>query len=255
MVLLGLAGKARSGKDTVAAELVRNYGFLQFSFSDALYREVAEAYGVPVENLQHPGLKDMSHDWMALDQCSDEAFREVAVHLLPALLSAAGQVGWFESRPLSPRWVLQTWGAEYRRAQDPDYWLKQADAWLLAQHKAWRHPEQRPMYFVNTSVRFPNEQAWVHAKGGNVWHIRRDAAAAVQAHESETPLPVLDGERELVNNGTLQALYERGLPMMMRGPFLRVRVDAQILGEVAPDIAADVQEGESGDVEDGDSAP
>ncbi len=39
-MIIGLSGKARSGKDTVGGILVRNHGFTKFSFADAL-REMA----------------------------------------------------------------------------------------------------------------------------------------------------------------------------------------------------------------------
>lgn len=63
------------------------------------------------------------------------------------------------------------------------------------------------MLFVNTSVRFENERAWVKNWEGNVWHLRRSSAAPVASHISETPLPVLEGEREIFNNYTLDYLY------------------------------------------------
>jgi dephospho-CoA kinase len=44
MRLIGLAGRARAGKDTVAEYLANNYGFKQFSFAEHL-KNVAEVAG------------------------------------------------------------------------------------------------------------------------------------------------------------------------------------------------------------------
>jgi len=44
MKIIGLAGKARTGKDTVSLHLVKNYGFKQFSFAEHL-KQVAEVAG------------------------------------------------------------------------------------------------------------------------------------------------------------------------------------------------------------------
>lgn len=46
-----LAGKAGSGKDTVANHLVKNYSFKRFAFADTLKEYVAKKYNVPLELL------------------------------------------------------------------------------------------------------------------------------------------------------------------------------------------------------------
>ena len=51
MKIIGLAGRARSGKDTIANYLVKNYGFKQFAFAEHL-KNVAEVAG-------WDGLKDI----------------------------------------------------------------------------------------------------------------------------------------------------------------------------------------------------
>ena len=200
MILLGLAGAAGSGKDAVADYLCQRYGFVKFSFSDALYREVAAAFGLPDDSLlRDRETKEVPSELLALEFCTDDEFVRV--------------VQWFPGEPvaitdpISPRQILQWWGTEYRRAQDPDYWIAQAEQWLVRVHEITRYPEHRPQLFVNTSVRFPNEHAWIKELEGNVWHLRRDAAAPVAGHVSEAPLPVLEGEREIFNNHTLDYLY------------------------------------------------
>ena len=48
--------------------------------------------------------------------------------------------------------VLQVWGTEFRRAQDPDYWIRQADQ-KISRHQNLHYP--RPIVF--NDVRFQNE--------------------------------------------------------------------------------------------------
>jgi hypothetical protein len=231
MIVLGLAGSAGSGKDTVADYLARRYGFVKFSFSDALYREVALAFNLEDESLlRDRATKEVPTDRLMLCKCDDIAFVDLAQRLIVADMFLPR-----DERPLSPRQILQWWGTEYRRRLDPNYWIKETDRWLLGLHKVFPYPEQRPQHFVNTSVRFENERAWVHSfVGGNVWHLRRDGNAAVHAHESEAGLQALDGERELWNNHTIDYL-EMGVDQLLRtsAQFVRMEPPLPMLEEYA----------------------
>jgi hypothetical protein len=227
---LGLAGRAGSGKDTVADYLVKRYGFLKFSFSDALYREVAAAFGLEDESLlRDRATKEAPYYRLQHTYCMDDPFRAMLIDR-------------FGDRTCSPREILQWWGTEYRRAQDPEYWIKQADAWIFDVWAACAYPEHRPQFFVNTSVRFPNERAWVHRfTNGQVWHLRREGLAAVTAHESEVPLEVLhnrelvraDGstkhcfERALHNNGSIDSLY-RAIELLLATQAPTVRAEPML---------------------------
>jgi hypothetical protein len=218
MILLGLAGAAGSGKDATAEYLRDRYGFVIFSFSDALYREVAAAFGLPDESLlRDRDTKEKETPHLAMCNCADEEF----VDLVSGMFAPEDHT---EFTPHSPRWVLQVWGTEYRRAQDPDYWIAQAEQWLVRVHEITRYPEHRPQLFVNTSVRFPNEHQWIKELEGNIWHLRRENLTPVASHESETPLPVLDGEREIFNNYTLDYLY-KGVDQLLTSGAKFVRLE------------------------------
>lgn len=51
MIIIGISGKARSGKDTVADILVRKYGFIKIAFADSLKDIVRHHYGFSSEDL------------------------------------------------------------------------------------------------------------------------------------------------------------------------------------------------------------
>jgi hypothetical protein len=221
MLLIGLAGAAGSGKDTVADYLVRQYGFVKFSFSDELYREVSEAFNVPIEELQDRNNKDKPHPQLTAHHCKDNTFAELMFD------ACNGPNAVVYNKPFSPRWVLQHWGTEYRRAQDPDYWTKRAALWVRAFLDVTFEDSDRPVGLVNTSVRFPNEQALIHELGGTVWHLRRFAdeaehlasgVASELGHVAEQGLPLIDGDRELFNSGTVEQLHT-ATTLLLQAPF------------------------------------
>jgi hypothetical protein len=206
-----LAGAAGVGKDTVADYLVLKYGFVSFSFSDSLYREVAEAFGLPDESLlRDRATKEVLTTRLMLNSCSDGGFLTALGAAFPFTMFSQNAF----LKPRSPREILQWWGTQYRRAQNPNYWIKRAKEHIFTLRAAAEYPEHAPQMFVNTGVRFENERAWVHSFGGNVWHISRPAAPPVVAHESETLLPILPGERTLRNHRTLADLEAEIVRMM-----------------------------------------
>lgn len=239
MLIIGLAGKARSGKDTIADYLVRKYGFIKFAFSDALYQEVQDAFNLPDQSLLRDAeTKEVETERLSLINCVDDEFNAVVIPLLDKIPLDVGTL-WRNPyhKPLSPRQVLQWWGTEYRRAQNPRYWLEKNDEWLELQRKAVKYPEHAPACFVNTTVRFPNEQEWIHAKGGNVWHVWRDDIRAVNPHPSENQLSKLPVEREIYNLDTIARLhYGVDLLFQTGAEFVRVepmeRPDPRVTWEI-----------------------
>ena len=211
MMLIGLAGSAGSGKDTVADYLVAQHGFTKFSFSDALYREVSEAFSIPIDELKHRGGKELPHPKLVEAYCKDPEFAKLMraeadarnAYVQPPVQVAARWVSY------SPRWVLQHWGTEYRRAQDPDYWLKAASLWVQAWLEVTKDDGQVHGGLVNTSVRFPNELAWIDEMQGVVWHVRRHDVSGVASelqHVAEQELPVAEQDHILNNDGTIEEL-------------------------------------------------
>lgn len=137
--IVGIAGAFGSGKDT-AAEVLLTLGAHRFAFGDPLKREVAalDVYG-----------------W------GDRA--RVALRYAWACLRY-GWPGTPWDKPTSPamRHILQWWGTDFRRAQDPDYWVAQLDTLTRGQ-----------TFVVIPDVRFYNELRWIKSQGGSVICVRR----------------------------------------------------------------------------------
>jgi len=71
----------------------------------------------------------------------------------------------FNTEPMRTqiRPVLQAWGTEFRRAQDPEYWVKQAEAGIQT------FPRSQPIVF--TDARFPNELDMLMRNGFLTLHV------------------------------------------------------------------------------------
>ena len=220
MMLIGLSGPAGVGKDTVADYLVETHGFTKFSFSDALYREVSEAFDLPIEDLLRRETKEVPHWKLTAVQCSDVDFARIMMDAASAL---GADQSWLHE--FSPRWVLQRWGTDYRRAQDPEYWIKKTALWVQAWLDVTKDDGVQHGGLVNTSVRFPNERAFIEKLNGLVWHVRRkDTAgtASQQDYVSEKGLDILPQDRVIYNNGTAAQLRTAASLMLASGPGTRL---------------------------------
>lgn len=190
--LLGFAGFASAGKDTAGDVLVQRCGFVKFSFSDALYVEVAAAFDIAIEFLKDRAHKERQTELMALWRCRDEGFVDRMID--------AGQG---QHQVHSPRDILQWWGTEYRREQDQDYWVKRARDFYRQQIAAGAPG------LVNCSVRFRNEAEWIRSESGAVVRIQRHGVGAVNAHVSDRPLPAEYVSAEIINDGRPEDLLEK----------------------------------------------
>ena len=169
MRIIGLAGPAGVGKDTIADYLVLHHNYRQRSFALPLKNMVAYL-GAPLPETReekegpHPILKNVT--W---------------------------------------RQIMQELGTECFRKLNPDTWvlvmeekiqqLKERDIW-------WKEN----LKVVISDVRFENEATWIRSEGGEIWHILRNDAPKVRAHQSEAGIQVTSEDRIIYNNGTIREL-------------------------------------------------
>lgn len=196
--VLGLIGVKGAGKDTAATIFIEKFGFQRVAFADALYREVAEAFGVTVEFLGNRDTKEVPQDELKLLNCTNSGFVTTALEI-------AEEEGLeLDVRtPLSPRWVLQLWGTEFRRIREghDSYWLDRVNDIIRA---------NPTINFVVTDVRFINEATYIcNILGGKLIRIRRPVLEAREAqaraengtaaHRSEVELLTYPTDLEAVN--------------------------------------------------------
>lgn len=191
MHIIGLTGRAGSGKDATASILLRHRAGARYAFADPLRLEVADAFGVGIDLLTDRHDKDRPSEALRLSRCRDVEFI-AAVH--------ARGLAPRDDRPCSPRQVLQWWGTEYRRSQSPGYWLHAATRRMAAAREAGV-----PLMVI-TDVRFPNEASWVRRQRGELWRIRRRHVPSVHAHTSESALDGYPVDVSIANDGDMAAL-------------------------------------------------
>ena len=193
-LIIGFGHKARNGKDEaikaiIAANPARD--IRRYGFGDALKREVNSAA------LPYAG--KMRHLIAALQEAN----------CVPDCVQYDDDADMTD--PLCPygkqRTLLQWWGTEYRRAQDPDYWVKKTMVQIS---------QDSPEVALICDLRFPNEMAGVQNAGGYcVRVIRTGYKSDVPEHVSER---ALDGVGKMdwdyvieVPDGRLEQLQEEAV--------------------------------------------
>lgn len=167
ITLIGLTGRAGSGKDTAGDYLCQEYGFVRASFAQPL-KDMLEAM------LEHA---NVDHIWL-----HEPAFKN---HDIPGLGASA-------------RTMMQTLGTEWgRTCIGADLWVQ-----LLDRHLGLSAGNPVHDRIVITDVRFPNEAAWVKASGGQLLKLVRDEAQPVRAHESEQYADTLPADCAIHNSGS-----------------------------------------------------
>lgn len=186
--LIGLAGQAGTGKDTVGNHLRMMHGFSTLALADPIRAGLRAMLGLNHEDLMRRDLKEKPIEWLGR----------------------------------SPRELAQTLGTEWgRELVSPEIWLRVAQRSI----EILNAPSPfRPHGIVVTDIRFENEAEWLRGLGGTVWHIRREQAGlagATSKHVSEQSIPIIEGDVIVENNGTLEALFERVSEIMNGDSYVR----------------------------------
>lgn len=202
--IIGLVGFAGSGKDSVGRVWIDQLGFRQVSPSDGLYLEVSESFDVSIGFLQDRVTKEQASYMMALSRCQDKEFVRTVIDLEreknPRLLWSVEM-----NKPRSPREILQLWGTEYRRVQDPLYWIKKMD-------ESIQRLGEGPI--VSTSIRFENEAKLIIDLGGLVVRVTRPGVFSINDHVSEKYAREGFCHFELNNDGTLDDLTAKAMSFL-----------------------------------------
>lgn len=177
MVLIGLLGKKRSGKDTSADHLVKNHGFIKMSFADPLKEAVGILFGFSDEQLYGNSKEEIDPTW-----------------------------------GITPRLVFQWFGTEIFRTEisailpniKNNFWVEAFKVRYLNLIK--NNPN---MKIVVADVRFQNEIDIIHKLGGTIIKIDRVSVKSDDNHASENIDSLNEYNTLIENNGTIEELYKK----------------------------------------------
>lgn len=193
MKLIGITGFAGSGKDTVyGAIAARRELVFRVAFADALKAEIVHAFACDPDLFDDPAIKEITTPELAPRRCIDASF----VRWLGPTMES------FDT--LRPRFVMQQWG-DYRRALDPDYWVRPVASVVEGARVAGMHAT------VITDVRFLNEYLWLQESGGRLWRVVREGVRPRSGHASEWQLEGVRADLLIRNDYSLEELEARAL--------------------------------------------
>ncbi len=169
-MLIGLTGKARSGKDTSANFMVDEHGFNGAAFAAPLKVAASVIFGLPLEHFYEDDLKEVVDSFWNL----------------------------------SPRQMLQKLGTEACRK------VFSEDIWIRSLENSFQQAFDASYNLVITDVRFDNEADFIRSKGGVIVHVvsgrESTLETSAQNHSSEAGVTFKEGDQILNNRGSIADL-------------------------------------------------
>ena len=177
--LIGVSGKKGSGKDTVGAYLVENYGFERMAFADPLKEACCQLFGFDDEQLYGDKKETPDPRW--------------------------GDV--------TPRKVLQLVGTELLQTQ-LNRLIPELGGNIFSKRLELGLPDLDKYPIVITDVRFDDEVPIIKRNGGFIIEVvrpsqEREGDPSLSSHSSEKGLSPKNIDLVIENTGSLSHLYSK----------------------------------------------
>ena len=190
-MIIGVVGKARSGKDTFAELLA------EAIFDKTKHRFVLMAYAQELK-LRVQRDFDLSYDqlWGDQKEVEDKRYRKAHINNMIADLRDSSEI---ESEYWTPREILQEYG-EFYRSIDINYWVK--NLFRIVDEKEYKD-------VIVTDVRHPNEANPIKERDGYIIKVSRESKDKIHGenHISEVAMDNYeDVDFEVLNNEGLEEL-------------------------------------------------
>lgn len=178
-LVVSFCGYPGAGKDEAGLILANEYGFTKRSFGEFVRMEA------------HTAFTDEEYRLNVWDRLP------LALQLAFTVCAQSGDIDpWSKPTSDTMRIVLQLWGTEFRRKQDPDHWVD---------HERQEVPAEGRLYY--TDIRFPNEFHFQRGMGGYLFHIANPRAKKLD-HESEWHWPHFVRDGLIENYGGLMEFHD-----------------------------------------------
>lgn len=232
-MIIGICGKAGSGKDTIADILVKDFGFVKVAFADPLKRVCKEIFEFSNEQL-----------WGPSDKRNEPDFRYCRTPHQQGYDPVSGRPTTIDAEYLTPRYALQKLGTEWGRDCYPDIWIEYAmrvakrllsggplnyDPSVGLRTKYVSDPEIRGV--VISDVRFINEVEGLRTRGAKVIKVTRPMQGlkgTAATHRSETEqdaIPDASFDEFIKNDGSLEDLV-----VMTQGIISKLQIEKRDQG-------------------------
>lgn len=201
-MIIGLSGKAQSGKDTVYKMIVYAIHYWQYydKMKKAGYIEFKDSYSLEHMEKCCDCVKDY---WNGIYKHSFASYLKAALAVIcdcdvidfESIDFKNSKVPWLN---LTYRELLQKFGTAVRNEVCDDFWVK----------AAFKDCIEDDYIHIFTDVRFLSEAEAIKEHGGVLVRINRDGAGAGN-HVSETELDNYEFDVVINNNGNLEDLLEQ----------------------------------------------
>lgn len=186
--IVALLGQKRNGKDTVADYLVNNYGFVRYGFADPIKEGARHMFDLSDEQLYGDLKEVVDPRW-----------------------------------GVTPRQILMVMGTELSQFDLPKHLPAMAEkigyggrAIWVYRFKLWY--EKNPgAKVILSDCRFIHEAEMIMGMKGRVWKIQRPGWENSSDHPSEREIALAPYERLIINDGSLEDLYEKLERLMHEG--------------------------------------
>lgn len=189
-IIIGVTGLAGSGKDVFADIGVNEYNAIKIPFAKAVKEEVTEFLidnKIPFANNNLYGTQEDKEQLFLYNSIKNNDIKQL---LKGVVISINGNLC------CSFRSLLQIWGTEYRRTQDPNYWIK----------KAFEQCNENNLYIIS-DCRFHNELDSIRMYNGYIVKIIKPDVMSISNmnHSSESELrDSTNWDYKIDNNSTLE---------------------------------------------------
>lgn len=176
-MLVGILGRKGAGKDTIADYLIENYDFEKLILAQPLKDACKVLFNFNDEQLYGNLKETVDPNWgtsprIVLQYLGTEVFRKDINKIIPGI--------------------------------DGNFWVNL----MASKYKELRN-KNSSIQVVVSDVRFKNEIDEIHKLNGIVIKVTRPALNNNDTHESEKSIDNLSGDFEIINEGSLEDLYNK----------------------------------------------